>query len=181
MDKPGWINVLVALAVVATYCWLAQLPLCATAQTDSSHIPGGEAKIPRSVLKRIRTIRPGMTREKFYKLFAPYQAVVINSTTVKGKDGKSVRAFFYVYRFASVPLIYSLGKLDKDGKPDTIHWETKEPSGSEKAPSSGTLILVDVIWTYAKGGNKDDNVGNPDDKITHISKPYLIFDIGIHA
>jgi hypothetical protein len=123
-----------------------------------------------------------MTRAKFYKLFAPYTPGKLGHGSVRG--GKSRRVYHYFYRLAYTNpvevirrrVIDSKVVFEVDERPDTTHWVFKE-----LAIPSGTLIMIDVMWTYSKDGSSDDVVGNPDDVINSISKPYLIFDEGNHT
>ncbi len=95
----------------------------------------------------------------------------------------------FYYRFASVPLTRS----------DMTHWSFK--AISPVFGPAGTVIGIDVTWAYSNHYKRQkyshrwenhhkitigpvyDGVagGSPDDKITHVSKPYLYIDPGVHG
>ena len=160
-----------------------------------AHLVGGEAKIPPSILKTIRTVHRGMTRAKFDRLFAPYTAPLTSDFgPINGEDntwasGRTNPQYFY-YRRA-----YITGWMG-NRKPDTTHWILKPAAGN------GTLIMLDVSWAYSDRYQRQkyyrylrphhhtlifapvyDGVagGSPDDVITRVSSPYLTFDAGIHG
>ncbi len=174
--------------VASVFClggMLALMPFSGNAQLTSKYprYPPISGKIPASILKKITAIHPGTTRAEFSKQFR-YYAPGITETDIGYKAGPSPHIFRYEYRFACVPLpedgrrTYSHELLLLKQHSDQVHWRFLK---NEDYLIGGIWIMVDITWNFARRarGNdihENDVTGNPDDVITHVSKPYLIYD-----